>query len=222
MDGETPQSVTNRIDQLDRRLKEVEKQSRGWVAKIGRVGIIVGCIGGILGGTSTFLNLWKSVVTATPNLVLVPGDGLCVQWSSENQRLSLTWGLTVQNKGEAIGVVKAVRAHIKSKAWETGKQQRLGDIQVTEKRVDIPFPVSVKAADARDLEITMASDLTHEAKHEFFEEGLYSLTLEVDVPQAKSSEYCIYVGKSLLKDLREKGLGKLDAPDPRCISSINP
>jgi hypothetical protein len=215
MDGETPQSIINRIDHIDRRIKALEKESRGWVAKISRVGIIVGCIGGILGGSSTFLNLWKSV-TATPNLHLVFGDGLSVQWSSEKQRLSLTWGVALQNTGEAIGFVKAARAHIKSKAWETGKRERLGEIQLNEKRIPIHFPVSIKPDDARDIEITMASNLTIEEVQALFEEGLCSLTLEVDMPETKSSEYCIYIGESLLKDLREKGVGILDAPDTRC------
>ena len=217
MAGETPQSVIDRIDLLDRRLKEVENQSHGWLAKISRVGIIVACIGGILGGTNTFLSLWK-VATATPNLDLVLGDGLRMYWSSENRLLSLTCGVTLQNKGEAIGVVKAAHAHVESKVWGTGKQQRLDDIQVSEKRDKIPLPVSIRPDDARDLEITMASNLTHEAEQAFFEEGLYKLILEVENPQPMQREYCIYMGQSLLRDLREKGYGKLDTPDARCTS----
>jgi hypothetical protein len=216
MDGEKPQPLIDQINQLDSRLKDVENQSRGWVAKIGRVGIIVGCLGGILGGTSTFLNLWKSA-TATPKVDLVIGDGLAMHWSQEHQRLSLTCGVILQNKGEAIGVVKAAHARVESKAWSTGKQH-LDDIQVSEKRGDIPLPVSIKPADARDLEITMASNLTPEAKQAFFAGGLYKLILVVDVPEPMPREYCIYIGQSLLRDLREKGYGKLDTPDARCTS----
>jgi hypothetical protein len=217
MDGETPQSVINRIDNLDKRLKEVENQSRGWVAKIGRVGIIVGCVGGILGGTSTCLALWK-LATATPNIELVLGDGLRMHWASEDQRLSLTCGVTLQNKGEAIGVVKAAHAHVESEAWGTGRQQLLDDIQVSEKRGDIPLPVSIKPADARDLEITMTSKLTREAEQAFFAEALYKLVLVVNVPQPMRQVYCIYMGQSLVRDLHEKGYGKLDSPDARCTS----
>jgi hypothetical protein len=215
MVGETPQSVIDRIDQIERRLKEVENPSPGWVTRISRVGIIVACIGGILGGASTSLNLWECA-TATPNLDIVLGDCLHMYWSSENRLLSLACGVTLQNKGGAIGVVKTAHAHVESKEG-TGKQQRLDDIQVIEKRDKIPFPVSIRPHDARDLEITMASNLTHEAEQTFFEEGLYNLFLEIiEKPQPIQREYCIYMGQSLLRDLREKGYGKIDTPDVRC------
>src|SRR5215470_13302751 len=108
MDDEAMQSVINRIDRLDNRLKEVENQSSGWVAKIGRIGIIVGCIGGILGGVYTCLSLWKWATTA-PNFSLEYAPVLQLYWISKDQRLSHTWGVAMINIGEAPGSITAAR-----------------------------------------------------------------------------------------------------------------
>jgi hypothetical protein len=58
MDDEALKAMINRIDHLDSQLKAVEGQKRdeshGWWSRIGRVGIVVGCLGGIPGGTATF------------------------------------------------------------------------------------------------------------------------------------------------------------------------
>jgi hypothetical protein len=78
-----------------------------------------------------------------------------------------------------MGVVKAARAHVECAAWGTGKQQRLDGVEFSEKRANLPLPVSIKSADARDLEITMTSQLTREAEQAFFTEALYKLVLVV-------------------------------------------
>ena len=121
MDDETLQSVINRVDRLDNRLQEVENQSRDWIAKIGRVGIIVACVGGILGGANTFLILWHWA-TDKPNIEFNAPPPLLVEWIPEARRLSFTWVVTLRNKGGAQGVVKEVHAYLEFGAQGTGKQ----------------------------------------------------------------------------------------------------
>ena len=104
MDDETLQSVINRVDRLDNRLQEVENQSRDWIAKIGRVGIIVACVGGILGGVHTSWVLLKWLF-ATPNIKLIPAAKLDMYWTPEGRRLSFAWVVILGNEGEAPGIV---------------------------------------------------------------------------------------------------------------------
>src|SRR5437867_3508603 len=133
MDDETLQSVINRVDRLDNRLQEVENQSRDWIAKIGRVGIIVACVGGILGGVHTSLVLSKWIC-ATPNIKLSPATKLDIYWTPEGRRLAFAWVVILDNKGEATGLVEIARAHVESVSPGTtqGVKQPLDNIQVSE------------------------------------------------------------------------------------------
>jgi len=224
MDDETLQPVINRIDSLDNRLKEVENQNRrDWIAKIGRVGIIVACVGGILGGANTFLILWHWA-TDKPNIEFNAPPPLLVEWIPEARRLSFTWVVTLWNKGAAQGVVKEVHAYLEFGAQDTGKRP-LDDIKINENGTDIPPFISVRPADTHALKITMAVELTREAEKTFFEEeSFHKLILEVvfgHMPQPEYQEFCIYLGLSSI-DLREKGDGKLGASDSRCTSSDHP
>jgi len=224
MDDETLQSVINRVNRLDNRLQEVENQSRDWIAKIGRVGIIVACIAGILGGVHTSWVLLK-LVTGKPNITLIPAAKLDMYWTPEGRRLSFAWVVILDNTGEATGFVEVARAHVESVSPGTtqGVKQLLDDIQVSEKGAPShALSFSIRPVDTRELEITMASQLTPEAEQAFVKEGLYTLVLEVDVPQPKYQMYCIYLGSSVVKDLRENGYGKFGSSDSRCTSGDHP
>ena len=200
MDDETLQSVINRVDRLDNRLQEVEHPSRDWIAKIGRVGIIVACVSGILGGVHTLWALLKPLFDK-PNIRLIPAAKLDMYWTPEGRRLAFAWVVILDNTGGATGVVEVARAHVESVSPGTtqGVKQPLDDIQVSERGVPSHLlSFSIRAADTRELEITMASQLTPEAEQAFVQEGLYKLVLEVDVPQPKYQPkyqmYCIYLG----------------------------
>src|SRR5215813_2373315 len=113
MDDETLQSVINRVDRLDNRLQQVEHQSRDWIAQIGRVGIIVACVSGMLGGIHTSWVLWKGA-TIKPNIKLIPAAKLDMYWTPEGRRLSFAWVVILGNEGEAPGIVEVARAHVES------------------------------------------------------------------------------------------------------------
>src|SRR5262245_7944678 len=135
-----------------------------------------------------------------------------IYWTPEGRRLAFAWVVILENKGEATGLVEIARAHVESVSPGTtqGVKQPLDDIQVSEKGdPSHPLSFSMRSADTHDLEITMASQLTPEVEQAFVKEGLYALVLEVDVPQPKYRMYCIYLGPSVVKDLRENGYGKL-------------
>src|SRR5262249_15590958 len=144
--------------------------------KIGRVGIIVACVGGLLGGVHTSLVLSKVLsrwLCATPNIKLSPATKLDIYWTPEGRRLAFAWVVILENKGEAPGLVEIARAHEESVSPGTiqGVKQPLDDIQVSEKGdPSHPLSFSMRSADTHDLEITMASQLTPEVEQAFVKE----------------------------------------------------
>src|SRR5215813_4369750 len=106
MDDETLQSVINRVDRLDNRLQQVEHQSRDWIAQIGRVGIIVACVSGMLGGIHTSWVLWKGA-TIKPNIKLIPAAKLDMYWTPEGRRLSFAWVESWATKGKLQALWKS-------------------------------------------------------------------------------------------------------------------
>jgi hypothetical protein len=221
MDDDRLNPVMNRLDGLESRLKAVEDQKRhescSWMAKISRVGIVVGCLGGILGGASILWNLWKEV-GAKPDIVLVPGAPIDVLWKPEERRLSFKCGLVLANNARASGVVTAARAYV-----QTATLAPLLDFQsilFNEKSSNLRPPFSVQASATREVEISITSELTPEKEQEFRKTGLYYLILEFETSQLRRQvPYCFWLGDETTNDLFTTGVLTYTDLDPRCLSS---
>jgi hypothetical protein len=203
------QTVINRIERLDDRIAQLEKKSPGWIAKIERAGIIVACVGGILGGTSTLVSLYNKWVSG-PHIDVFSNKELDLSWTPDKKLLSVTQGFTFSNSGSAAGSPNPEHAYLESAPRHL--KLPLEDIQVFEKQKEIKNRIVVEPDHERELQITMASALTPEQEHALFESSStipYDLVFEVKIPQTTRIEYCMYLGPSLVKQLRDNRYAEL-------------
>lgn len=224
MNDETLIPLINRIDGLENQINTIEdqrrKESRGWLARISRIGIVVGCLGGILGGSSTFLNLWNEY-RAKPDTALIPGGDIDLSLDQDG-RLDLKCGLVVYNKGRASDAVRAARAYLLDGVPPSQEPFNLEDIRVIEKGVKTRFPISVGATDMREIEIAIGSKLPPEKQQAFREAGLHRLVLEFDADQPnRQATYCFWMGQEAANILVKEGRLAIANPfDSRCPSGI--
>jgi hypothetical protein len=166
--------------------------------------------GGLLGGVSTFCELWRSW-HAKPDLSVVLGNSLEIGWNRQARLLSFTRWLTLRNDGEVTGVIgNPPRVRLGTSPIDAVD---LTEIQVEEKGSAVGFPLSVHARDSRDVQITMSMTVP-EGDGDFIKEGDYRLYLSVDTsstPDAKVS--CIRFQKSLIDAIAETGHLRNTTPD---------
>jgi hypothetical protein len=214
------------IDDLRARVETLEKRERGPLSKIAHAGIVIGCLGGLLGGASTLSVLWKQV-TARPDIHMFTNDSVDLFWKPEERSLSLSGGISLLNMGEVAGVVTAAHAQLESEVLIA--PEYLEDVTVKENNGAVGLPLTIGAAGSRDVQFQIASTISSTQEPDFPKEGLYKLVLQLVTPLGdgtrtgngggtkKEDVYCFYLASSLVKDLREIGHGKVGNNDPRCI-----
>ena len=190
---------------------QTESEQGSWMSNITRAAVVVALVGGLLGGVSTFYDLWRQWV-AKPDVVIVTGNSLTISWNRRQRSLSFTRGLTLRNDGEVVGVVDnppRVRLQAPSPANPTD----LPEIQIEEKGEAVGFPLSVRARDSRDVQITMSVTVP-DADAGFLKDGVYRLYLTLDTPSTPEPKVsCIQVTKQLIDTINESGSIRYSTPD---------
>jgi hypothetical protein len=226
MDDDGLNPVINRIDGLESRLKAVEDQkrdeSRGWVAKITHLGIVVGCVGGILGGANTLWDVWKEVL-AKPDVRVQLGGPLNVDWDPNGRRLSFNYGFVLQNNGRAPGAVTALRAymehvmeHVDVSVTQGPFQLKFPSIDLSEMGKSVRLPTNIQVNYGRDIDLTIASELTHEQEQAFYGTGLKKLIVEFEASQTGQAIYCFWLGQDAANALAITGVLDYSGPDSGC------
>ena len=190
---------------------QTESEQGSWMSNITRAAVVVALVGGLLGGVSTSYDLWRHWV-AKSDVVIETGDSLTISWNRRQRNLSFTRGITVHNDGEAIGVVHnppKVRLQAPSSTSTTDLQE----IQFEEKGEVVGFPLSIRAGDSRDVQITMSVTVP-DADTGFLKDGVYRLYLTLDTPSTPEPKVsCIQVTKQLIDTINESGSVRYSTPD---------
>jgi hypothetical protein len=211
------------LSDLARRVQALENQARedkrSVIPRVQRLGIVVGCLGGLLGGVYTIQQIHKQY-SAAPRIQPGGGGPIKLSWDSAGRQIGFSFGLGLKNNGEAPGSITVARAYLKSPAPSAEKPIDVGvrSIRVSERSVPLDFPVSLKAGDVRDVELTITSELPPERQPALQRDGLYELVLVLDRDgSAEKTEvsYCFWLGTGATNPLTKTGTTAYD-PDPGC------
>jgi len=224
MNNDALKPLINRIDGLENQINTIEEkrreESRGPMARIRDMALIVALIGGVIGGVGGSITLWEKWEErhAMPNIEASLGQNLELSLRPDRQ-LDLKSGLTLDNHGNAKDVVTKARAYLTYDA--SGAQERvpLENIRFSEKGAPITLTFTVGAGGTRDLEITAGSALTPDKERKFLETIPRTLVLIFDFKESQESRQvtrCFWPEELSVKTLREKGSTRFFDLDERC------
>jgi hypothetical protein len=225
MDDDALKALVGRVDGLDSRLQAIERREederKGWVSRFARLGIIVGCLGGIVGGAYTGVSMYNEVF-AKANIVLIPGDRLMVSRPATPSPLTFSFGVALHNKGNAPGALRTSEAQLEIPTIEASQRLppiTLSPIRFTEKGADVVLPFSIKANEPRDVMVEAKLPHTSDLNTLLANRGLYSLVLRVTAPDAEQKiRYCFWLGEGSADQLKQ-GYVTFDSSDPRCSTT---
>lgn len=223
---ETPsESAADRIAHLENRITTIEQkrleETRGWVAHLTRIGILVGCVGGILGGASTALQLWSSSIAKAQSEFSDDTD-LEATLDREAKVVTFKWGLSANNKGEKPDSVKIGQVHLHSVSQSNVARTKLvlPSVELRDDKAKLPNPVVVGAHRSMYIPLYARSNLTEEFERVFSDpSSIYILSVEIasSTPDApRSRTYCFLIGASLRERLTQGFLNSLGGSEPRC------
>jgi len=213
--------VQQSVHQLESRVAVLEKRDQsGPIGAIGKLGIVVGCVGGILGGTNTVNGMWHDW-TARPQLHTVVGDPLEMSWEPSARQLNFKLGVAVHNDGEMAGDVTGARAYLSDAATDPAAAGSPVEMSVSMDQNNTPaqYPLTVKPKDALGVSLTVGSKLESGPKVIFGDTGLRRLTVELQGPNKLSvanAVYCFWVGTKAAETLDTTNRIAYSMSDPRC------
>ena len=143
-------------------------------------------------------------------------------WDPAARRWSFSYGVSLDNQGDAADSVQNARAYLSGpSSAPPALTARLVDMRFEEKGAGVGFPLTVKASDSHDLELTIEPRDATEPARVFERTGLYRLVLEVDTAHSQDRQtvgtYCFWVGQATVPDLVARGHQVFD-PDIACAA----
>lgn len=210
------------LNQLESRVAALEKRDpAGVVNQIGKIGIVVGCLGGILGGANTLSGMWTAW-TARPEFHTVVGDPLEMRWEPNAQQLSFQFGVAVHNDGGMAGDITGARAYL-SRPSAAASPPPLGlGVSLNQNEAPARYPVTVKPKDALAVMLTVGSKLDSGPSGVFGDAGLRKLVVELEGPNKTSvatAFYCFWIGEQAAQALNTSNRIAFSMSDPRCASA---
>ena len=210
MNDKRIESLLESVQDVAREVHPEREPATSWMGGIGRAAVIVALVGGLLGGVSTFVELWRQWM-AKPDVAVVVGNSLTISWNRRQHNLSFKRRITLRNDGEIVGVV-GNPPHVRLES-SSADATDLQEIQVEEKGGVVGFPLSVRARDSRDVQLTMSLTVP-ETEERFLKDGLYRLYLSIDTPSTPEPKVsCIRFTKRLIDEINESGSIRYSTPD---------
>jgi len=207
----TTDSPLEILRELSHAAPSAHAHTDGLTSRITRAAVIVALLAGLLGGISTAGELWRAW-HARPDLSIVLGNSLTIDWDRRQRILSFTRWITLRNDGDVTGVIENP-PRVRLERAPPGEAIELTDIQVEEKGSTVGFPLSVHARDSRDVQVTMRAPAPAGGT-EFITPGDYRLYLWLDTlatPEPQRS--CIRFRTGLIAALSETGHARNATPD---------
>ena len=213
MDDETLTQLKAQLAKLDTRLTKIEaEQVRPWVAWFKNAGIIVGCVGGIIGGLATLYNS-SADYFAEPKITVTSGGDFTIYRDPNGNQALVEYGLTVENTGKALDTLSPDEPSIllhpeKGTPVDAKDSITVRSLRLLQAGQPSDDPFSVKPQDAKNfrirLELTQADLDTLLA-----DPGLHSIKISLRSNKSKkepySSQYCFYVGENVAEVIRSEG-----------------
>jgi hypothetical protein len=204
--------LSRRVTELERRAKE---QSSGWTTKLGLFGVLVGCLGGVIGGVATVKNL-VSQMTVQAEVEVISGQELALAWDPATRNLALESALVLTNKGGRIGVVTGVTGLVERKPPLEPLRIDPQSITVTEKGSKIRLPIFVSNNAPREITINIAAS----PQHAFLaQRGIHRVIFEFPEEESRRSYqaiYCFVIGNITEEYLNETHALIINVNDPIC------
>lgn len=218
--GQTP---SPRIEELDRRVGSLEahreREARSSVARFGRLGVIVGCLGGILGGSNTLLQWWRDY-RAAPDIELQTARALDLGWSPAERKIDFKCVVSLRNNGTVRGVLQKPRATIRPCSGSAPALE-VKDVRLAENQFEAPFPLKLGPDARRDVQFIVETGELPSFDQVFGAARAYRLEIELDpvaVRPAKAT-YSFSLGEGALTELTRRREYSQSGNDPRCPSS---
>lgn len=210
MATENDSQQTESLTSLAARVKKLEEHESGW--SLARVGILIGCLGGLIGGLSTLRQMWLDW-SAQPHFEVVAESALNLYWEPQGRNLSITRNVVLQNTGDKVGSIpNPPVAQLESGAPLEPRTQF--DISATANAQSVAFPLPIKASDAQNLTLTMSSQLPQDANPPFPSEGAYKLVFTLAAAGAAPDLYCFRLSPPLVDQLNSTGHLRMLHSDP--------
>lgn len=199
--------------------------SGGFMAAVGRVAIVVGCltgIGGLISAAPSILKaaheLFRGAPAKAPRITLTPGGVLVVQWAATTRHLTFTYNVALHNDGDAPDEFESAQAYLldpMANGATPGVHAALTEITMTESANRVVWPLSVAVGQRRALQLEVVP-ATVDRSNPFAEAGLYRLVLELQKrrrkegapspePEASRGTYCFFIGQNVLPQLHAQG-----------------
>jgi hypothetical protein len=211
MNDKRIESLLDSVQDVALEVHSEREPASSWMGGIGRAAVIVALVGGLLGGVATFVELWRQWM-AKPDVAVVVGNSLTISWNRRQRHLSFVRWITLRNDGEIVGVVDNP-PHVRLESASLANAADLPEIQVEEKGGVVGFPLSVRARDSRDVQLTM-SLIVPESETSFLKDGVYHLYLSIDTPSTPDPKVsCIRFTKQLIDEINESGSIRYSTPD---------
>jgi len=203
-------TTSDRLVHLAARVSTLEQHERGWT--LGRVGVLVGCIGGLIGGFSTVRQLWQQW-SARPNFEIVAENPLQLYWERDGRHLLISRNYALQNTGAVIGAI----ANLPVATFEVLSPASLSttlEIVASANSSAVTFPLPIRASDGANLTFSMSSQLPDNTDLQFPAEGDYKLILSLVGNTSESDVYCFSLTQPLVDRLINEGNVRLLHSDP--------
>lgn len=185
--------------------------SPGFMATVGRVAVVVGCLTAIVGLGTSAKPLWSAFLTwldppppARPLIQVTPGGVMAVRWAPNERRLTFAYNADLKNAGNAPDTFLSARAYLLDPLAQVtgpGIRAALTAIEMTENDSGVRFPLSVETGQTRALRLLVTPDQVDQADP-FAEAGVYRLVLELEKHgDASRGTYCFFLGPTTLAQL---------------------
>lgn len=221
MDDETPTQLKAQLTQLDERLTKIEAEKvKPWVASFKNAGIIVGCVGGVIGGLATVYDKYADYF-ATPKITVTSGGDFTIRAEQDGEGALVTYGLTVENTGKILATLSHEGPRIflhPDKGTPPDPKDAITPkaFRILQAGQPADNPFSVKDNDAKNFIITL--ELTPGSLDALLaDRGLRSIIIPLRSRQGTySSQYCFYVGENMAGDIKSKGIYLTRESDGSC------
>lgn len=191
-----------------------------WLGTFKRIGIVVGCVGGLLGGSKTGADIVRDIRSA-PNLSFLVTPELTLFWNGGSRILSVDSGVRFKNDGTAVGHAQQPTAKLRYRR-STGELILipLAHVSLTVDGFDANFPFSVKPGVEPSLAMQARTTLTvDQVKEIITEPQKFEFLVNVASTRNATKSYCFWIEKSTFQDLIQRGELRVmkDVPTDSCF-----
>lgn len=213
-----------RIEQRVKTLEDAASSRGGPLAAFKAAAIVIGVVGGILGGTSTILQIRRDLI-AKPRLVMEPGTQLRMDWNAADHSIDFKCLVRLTNNGDAEGALNKLHARLascdgSSPRFAIGQVRAIRQTTVSDfGSAFIQFPLTIDKRTFSDIELSIPSEAIARLEDVFGLDRPYQLAIELDPssihPQGQT--YSFALGKAAIATLvgADKRYTQTGS-DPRC------